>query len=85
MYLTWEQLDACKTSSDIAALLLKNHILGIPGSIVLCPLARATNCKVKATCRYSNDNKSSTALTSAEFTFVHEFDTGQWRELETQA
>ena len=78
MYLTWEQLDACNTSSEIAGLLRKNYIQGIPGSVILCPLARATNSKVGVSHRYGKNRKP---LTRAERTFVNEFDHGKWQEL----
>ena len=85
MLLTWKQLDACTTSSEIAALLLKNNIRGVPGSLKFCPLARATGSKVGITLRYDRDGNPGANLTSAERAFISEFDDGEWSELSIDA
>lgn len=86
MYLTWEQLDACNTSSEVAELLKKNGIKGIPGSVELCPLAWATSYKVQSQARWiRGEEENAEPLTIAEKAFVEEFDHGKWQELSLES
>lgn len=84
--LNWKTLDKCESSSEIAQLLAKHGIKGIPGKPWGCPLAKATGSRVGNNFgwkRMSHKRDSGLmGLTSAEWKFVCEFDSGFYPELE---
>lgn len=72
--LTWEQLDACSTSDEIADLLRKHGIQGRRSKREACPLARATGWSIDEERRTLEETGETKPLTQAQADFVFDFD-----------
>lgn len=89
--LTWEELDACATPEQVAALLRKHKIKGIPGIAWQCPLANATGYAVdgftRAKRRYDRtvDASRKELLSRAEKLFIKYFDKNYYPDLESES
>lgn len=80
--ITWEELDQCQSSDEIAELLRKAGIKGRACDPCYCPLAVATGWLVEEEIRSEPGNKEGVHLTAAEQRFVFDFDCGMYSDLE---
>lgn len=79
--LTWEQLDACQSVSELVELLEAHNIKGHPQRTYSCPLAMATGWAVGNTKRWEVDKLGTIELTTVEQEFIYDFDDGKYTEL----
>jgi hypothetical protein len=77
--ISWDDLNRCTTADEIADLLQRNGVRGIPQNKSQCPLARVTGWRIGAHNAYTDHEIR--PLTPAQQEFVELFDDYEYPDL----